>query len=99
MKTSVYVEFYGEQISQDELVAEVKKIWEASGKKASDLKSIALYVKPEEDKAYYVINGDETGSFTSLTHRMISKEIRNGASPSGGALFGSCGNVAPDMLE
>ncbi len=63
MKTSVYVEFYGEQVSQDELVAEVKKIWEASGKKAADLKSIALYVKPEEDKAYYVINGDETGDF------------------------------------
>ena len=63
MKTSVYVEFYGEQVSQDDLVATAKKIWADSGKKAADLKSIALYVKPEEDKAYYVFNGDETGSF------------------------------------
>lgn len=63
MKTSVYVEFYGEQVSQDELVAEAKKIWVASGKKAEDLRSIDLYVKPEEDRAYYVFNGDETGSF------------------------------------
>ena len=63
MKTSVYVEFYGEQVSQEELVAAAEKIWEESGKKASDLKSIDLYVKPEEDRAYYVFNGDETGSF------------------------------------
>jgi hypothetical protein len=63
MKASVYVEFYGEQVSQDELVAAAKKIWADSGKKAADLKSIALYVKPEEDMAYYVFNGSETGSF------------------------------------
>lgn len=63
MKISVYVEFYGEQVSQDELVEAAKKIWADSGKKAADLKSIALYVKPEEDRAYYVFNGDETGSF------------------------------------
>ncbi len=63
MKASVYVEFYGEQVSQDELVKEVKKIWTDSGKKESDIKSIALYVKPEEDRCYYVVNGDETGSF------------------------------------
>ncbi len=63
MKTSVYIEFYGEQISQDELENEVKKIWTESGKKASDIRSIALYVKPEEDRCYYVVNGDEMGSF------------------------------------
>ena len=63
MKTSVYVEFYGEQISQEELEKEVKKIWTESGKKASDIKSISMYVKPEEDRCYYVINGDVTGNF------------------------------------
>ena len=31
MKTSVYIEFYGEQICQDELENEVKKIWTESG--------------------------------------------------------------------
>lgn len=63
MKTSVYVEFYGEQVSQDELVKEVKKIWTDGGNKEADLKSINLYVKPEEDRCYYVINGDVNGSF------------------------------------
>ena len=27
-----------------------------------DLKDIKIYIKPEENKAYYVINGDITGS-------------------------------------
>ena len=27
MKTSVYVEFYGEQVSKEELVKEAEKIW------------------------------------------------------------------------
>ncbi len=63
MKSSVYVEFYGEQISKDELVKEATKIWVDAGKKAADIKKIDLYVKPEEDKAYYVINDELDGSF------------------------------------
>ena len=31
--------------------------------KEEDIQSIELYVKPEENTAYYVINGDVTGSF------------------------------------
>lgn len=63
MKTSVFVEFYGEQVSQEELVKEVKKLWVDSGKKEAEIKSIALYVKVEEDRCYYVVNGSEMGSF------------------------------------
>ena len=32
------------------------------GKKAEELKSLKVYVKPEEFTAYYVINDDVTGS-------------------------------------
>ncbi len=68
MKASVYVEFYGEQVSQSELVKQAKKIWEESGKKAEDLKTLSLYLKPEEDRVYYVFNGDvdATGSFNII---------------------------------
>ena len=31
------------------------------GRKESELKSLTLYVKPEESAAYYVINDDVTG--------------------------------------
>ncbi len=63
MKTNIYVEFYGEQVSKAELVKEAEKMWVAAGKKASDIKKIDLYVIPEEDKAYYVINDELDGSF------------------------------------
>lgn len=63
MKENFYIEFYGEQILQSDVVAEAKKIWKDSGKKAADLKKLEIYVKPEDDRIYYVFNGDESGSF------------------------------------
>ena len=49
MKQNVYIEFYGEQIDQAEVVAEAKKIWTDSGKKLSDLTKLEIYIKPEDD--------------------------------------------------
>lgn len=63
MKSNFYIEYYGKQIDQAALIKEAKSIWTKSGKKAADLKSLNLYVKPEENTAYYVFNDDETGSF------------------------------------
>jgi hypothetical protein len=63
MKASVYVEFYGEQVSKEELVKEAEKIWVEAGNKKADIKKIDLYLIPEEDKAYYVINDEFEGSF------------------------------------
>lgn len=64
MKSTFYIEYYGKQIDQATLVKEAKSIWTKSGKKASELTSLNLYVKPEENLAYYVFNNDETGSFS-----------------------------------
>ncbi|MBR1815723.1 MAG: hypothetical protein IJ763_03390 [Lachnospiraceae bacterium] len=63
MKSTIYIEYYGKQVEQASLVKEAKSIWTKSGKKASDLKSLDLYIKPEENTAYYVFNEDESGSF------------------------------------
>jgi hypothetical protein len=63
VKQNVYVEFYGEQIDQAEVIAQAKKIWTDSGKKASDLKKLEIYIKPEDDRVYYVFNGIDSGSF------------------------------------
>ncbi len=63
MKENVYIEFFGEQILQADLIAEAKKIWKDSGNKAADLKKLEVYVKPEDDRVYYVFNGKESGSF------------------------------------
>lgn len=59
----VYLQYAGKEFSFADLTAKVKEIWKEMGKKAADLKDIKVYVKPEENAAYYVINNEETGSF------------------------------------
>lgn len=63
MKSTFYIEYYGKQIDEASLVKTAKSVWTGAGHKAADLKSLNLYVKPEENMAYYVFNDDETGSF------------------------------------
>ena len=62
-KANVTIQFAGKSFSQDELVKIAKDVWQYDLKKdVADLKDIELYVKPEECKVYYVMNG-ESGSF------------------------------------
>jgi len=63
MKTDFYVEFFGKQVYKEDLVKQAKKIWTDAGNKASDLKSLNLYLKPEDNAVYYVFNDSENGSF------------------------------------
>ena len=64
VETTVSVQFSGKSYTTQELVAIAKDVWKYDLKqKASDFKSVELYVKPEENQAYYVINGEHTGSF------------------------------------
>ena len=60
--TEVYVQYWGKEIHTSEVADRIKKIWtENMGKKASDLKELKIYIKPEDNGAHYVINGDVTG--------------------------------------
>lgn len=62
VKTSLYVQYFGKEVAEKDMIAAAKKAWtKETGKKVADIKSIALYVKPEEASVYYVINGDDTG--------------------------------------
>ena len=63
VKETVYLQYLGKEINKDDLVKQVKDIWTKELKnKAGELKSVTLYLKPEENMAYYVINDDVTGS-------------------------------------
>lgn len=57
-KTSVYVEFFGKQISTSAIVEQIKN--QNSDKK---IETLDVYVKPEENAAYYVINGEGSDSY------------------------------------
>ena len=56
--TKIELQYGDKQVTEDQLVSLAKK---AYGKK--DIKSLNIYVKPEEGKAYYVVNGEVNGSF------------------------------------
>lgn len=60
--TEVYVQYWGKEIHTSEVADRIKKIWtEDMGKKASELKDLKIYIKPEDNGAHYVINGNVTG--------------------------------------
>ena len=63
VNAEVYVQFLGKEVYAKDVLENVKKIWtEEMGKKEKDLKDVKIYIKPEENAAYYVINGDVTGA-------------------------------------
>jgi flagellar biosynthesis GTPase FlhF len=65
LKSEISVQFGGKSYSQEELVKIAKDVWKYDlKKKAADLTSVELYVKPEENMVYYVMNKEITGSFS-----------------------------------
>lgn len=60
-KTSMFVEYQGKQVEDKAMITAVKKSWTEAGHKVGDMKTVELYIKPEEDAVFYVINGTETG--------------------------------------
>ncbi len=64
VKATVNFQFNGKSYSPEDLLKICKDVWkfDLNGKE-EDLKSVELYVKPEENVTYYVINGDVNGSF------------------------------------
>lgn len=64
IKSEVHVQFSGKSYTQEDLVKIAKDVWKYDlNGAASDLTSIELYVKPEEQTVYYVMNKEFTGSF------------------------------------
>lgn len=61
-KDEVFVQFAGEEYSVDEVMDKAKAAYVAEGHRAAAIKSVRLYIKPEERKAYYVINEKAAGS-------------------------------------
>ncbi|MDF2821925.1 MAG: hypothetical protein K0R15_2373 [Clostridiales bacterium] len=63
MKSTLYVEYQGNKTNTDEFVTQIKKLWIEAGNKVKDIKNIEIYYKPEENKCYFVVNEDFSGSF------------------------------------
>lgn len=63
VKSEFYVQYAGKEYTEKELLAEVKKAYTKLGNKAADIKSVEIYLKPEESVAYYVINGQGSDEY------------------------------------
>lgn len=64
LKAALHVQFAGKSYAEEDLMKMAKDVWKYDLKqKAGDLVSVELYVKPEENMVYYVMNKDFTGSF------------------------------------
>ena len=59
---SVVIQYAGSEWDSAEQIAQVKAAYVAQGHYAASIKELFLYVKPEEMKVYYVINGRSKGA-------------------------------------
>ena len=64
VEETVNFQFSGKSYTPDDLMKIFKDVWkyDMNGRE-EDIKNVELYVKPEENTTYYVINGNVTGSF------------------------------------
>ena len=64
VKEAVHIQFGGKSYASEDLVKSAKDVWVYDLKQdEKDFKSVELYVKPEENIVYYVINGEVQGNF------------------------------------
>lgn len=58
-KENIILQFAGKEIEMDSVIASAKADFKANNKGC--VRSLNVYVKPEENAAYYVVNGKTTG--------------------------------------
>ena len=51
------------EFSESSLTEAVKEAYTALGNRAEDIRTIDIYVKPEESVAYYTVNGQGSDEF------------------------------------
>lgn len=61
MKPEVIVQHMGNDISVEKTVDKIVEMYIAEGHYKTSIKSLQVYIKPEENTAYYVINQKQSG--------------------------------------
>ena len=59
---NIFYEFSSHSVEQQEIIDKIKGWWKEQGYLLKDLKELAVYLKVEENRAYYVINDSVKGS-------------------------------------
>ena len=58
------LQFSGKELNTNDIYENVKNSWvEQTQGKAEDIKTVEIYLKPEESRAYYVVNGESNENY------------------------------------
>ena len=64
VKTNIVLQYADKNVTFDTLVENAENVYQYDmGKKAADIKKLDLYVKPEENTVYFVVNDKELGNY------------------------------------
>jgi len=66
VSTTVYLQYAGKEIAINDVEAAVRNSYDSVKKGKDQPKDIKIYLKPEEYKAFYVINCDYAGAVEIL---------------------------------
>ena len=61
VQPEVYIQFSGNESIVDAITKKAKDQFIAEGHKEEDIKSLKIYLKPEDNAAYYVVNDENAG--------------------------------------
>ena len=61
LEKTVYLQFCGKEVALDEVETAIRKDYDFDKKGNDPAYNIKIYLKPEDDRAYYVINHDYAG--------------------------------------
>ncbi len=60
-EVKTYIQYAGKEVSQKDIIETVAAQYIEEGHEAGSIDTIELYIKPEDNVVYYVINGTDTG--------------------------------------
>ena len=61
MKQQMFLQFNEQEVELSAVEANVKKDWKDAGRKLSEIECLDIYLKPQEGRAYYVVNKEVEG--------------------------------------
>lgn len=62
LKKEMILQFAGNEYTEKEILKKIKNVWTKEMKnKIGDMKSVRIYLKPEESAAYFVVNDEISG--------------------------------------
>ncbi|WP_197029583.1 DUF6465 family protein [Butyrivibrio sp. AE3004] len=63
-KTNIVLQYADKSVTYDTFVENAKNVWQYDmGRDVSEIKTLELYVKPEEERVYFVVNGEVHADF------------------------------------